>query len=746
MSPSRLDSAKFDKLLRELIEDLIVVADGRRFSPDAWVRELLANPLTLPGVFNALPLAQHFRDQFDAIAALIPDDDASRRSALGKARAIARESVESSAYYRGFEADVPRTSRGQKSTKNGGERSTGEQLASPRPASQKSLGRKSSGRKATRGGLLGAEEDVPPPPMPPPPPPPPPDAMVPPPRSAPPPPSPSPPSMTPGLESRAPDAAPPPPERRFIEAGIMGHDGKSPLELDTEYILEFGVVVEKKKAKLAHASLPSSELLFKEHEETIELTVQVDSSDFEIAQKSMTLVLPRRGPSLGKARFDVRALHGGDCVIVATFHKQGNFIEQMELTLSVGAAESAHSSQTSGRNLDNATMLQPRDVGISVAPAAGGGYDFVIWGAVQARVRLPITESNLTQAVVNARTKLMSVVTQKGSDGGYVFQTGVDIPPDDATKALDTMRDAGARLFQQLFFSADAGPDVQRVGEWLQQQATTKNSRLKLQVVARNFPVPWPLLYVGPDDGPADWEGFLGMRHIIEQIPLQPDLLVPNPDIASDSPSLSVSVTANSGIDVQMGGDFVQRQRDYWAETADSLGLRVVQRERGEELIAALSGAADDQLMYLYCHAITSGIGDVNGIDSSCFVLTGEERVTLGQLNKSASMKKKLPGNPLVIINACESAELSPMFYDGFVPYFMAKGARGVVGTECKTPALFATEWALRFFPMFLGGASVGDAMLATRRDCWTEWNNPLGLLYAVHCNTDTRVAPGLAT
>ena len=103
-----------------------------------------------------------------------------------------------------------------------------------------------------------------------------------------------------------------------------------------------------------------------------------------------------------------------------------------------------------------------------------------------------------------------------------------------------------------------------------------------------------------------------------------------------------------------------------------------------------------------------------------------------------------LRGKPLVFINACESAELSPAFYDGFVPYFMAKGARGVVGTQCKTPALFAAEWAKRFFERFLDGDALGEAFLDLRREFLDAHGNPLGLLYAVHCDGDTRIEPAL--
>ena len=76
----------------------------------------------------------------------------------------------------------------------------------------------------------------------------------------------------------------------------------------------------------------------------------------------------------------------------------------------------------------------------------------------------------------------------------------------------------------------------------------------------------------------------------------------------------------------------------------------------------------------------------------------------------------------------------------------MDKGARGVVGTECKTPALFAMEWAERFFTRFLDGESPGEAFLGLRREFLEKHRNPLGLLYAVYCNGDTVIKPALAS
>ena len=79
------------------------------------------------------------------------------------------------------------------------------------------------------------------------------------------------------------------------------------------------------------------------------------------------------------------------------------------------------------------------------------------------------------------------------------------------------------------------------------------------------------------------------------------------------------------------------------------------------------------------------------------------------------------------------------------MPYFTAKGARGMIGAECEVPAVFAAEWARRFFDRFLYQKKpVGEIFLALRQEFFYKHNNLLGLLYALYCDGDTRVMPGL--
>lgn len=302
-------------------------------------------------------------------------------------------------------------------------------------------------------------------------------------------------------------------------------------------------------------------------------------------------------------------------------------------------------------------------------------------------------------------------------------------------------------MFDELFGNYGAGEEARLTGAWLRNAAADPRNRLKVQVVSRNAPLPWPALYLGDasEGATLDWDLFLGMRHVIERIPFENGLPALDTEIASDRPRLAVSVNMNSAIDQEMEGSFVAQQEAWWTATSAARPrLDVTARSLSGEVLSALRAQDNvDQLFYLYCHARGHGLSEPGGPDAS-FLEFSDGRLVLSSLKLDAPARIRFRGSPLVFINACESAGLSPMFYDGFVPYFMSKGARGVVGTECKVPALFAAQWANRFFDRFLDGESLGELVLGLRRSFLLEHRNPLGLIYAVHCDSDTVIAPAL--
>jgi hypothetical protein len=539
------------------------------------------------------------------------------------------------------------------------------------------------------------------------------------------------------------------PDRRFFVAEFEDHPTEQPLEKGEQYTIAFSVGAPSAVA-IAQTEFPD-DLLAEAYKdsEVLEHTVQLNSDDFEIlGESTRPLRVPRTGRSRGKARFDIAPRRNGRCQLVASVHYQGNFVHQMEVTIPVGSGwKEPVEVSTRGRPPDSAAALEPRDISIILEPATPRGFSCTALGSVTGRTVLPITATELDAVVQRARGAMMEVIGWP-SVGEKVFQTRIDIPGDAQNMALKTLARAGARLFQHLFLHPAAGTDAKRTGEWLRENAMDPGLRLTVQIVADQAPLPWTMLYLGDASEGAElnWNYFLGMQHIVEQLPLQQSLSTRDNRIPS-RPELAISINLNSSIDNPAKGiTLVAGHQKHWGEMAAArAGLTLVSRSTRSEVVRALADATTgDQVVYFYCHATASAQGSQDP-DTAEIIMGTNDRAVLADLNLDAPTSVQLAGNPLVFLNACESADLSPLFYNGFVPYFMAKGARGLIGTECKTPALFAVEWANSFFDRFLDGAAVGETVLQLRQEFLREHGNPLGLIYAVHCDADTRIAPALA-
>lgn len=537
---------------------------------------------------------------------------------------------------------------------------------------------------------------------------------------------------------------PPGPPSRWINAQLDDYDAGRPLVVGTTYTLAFGIDAAIKTNLGLQGAAP---FVAPPAPEEYALTVTIDSEDFQLGdQTSRPLRIAKSGLSSGRARFDITPLHDGPSRLTASFLKDGNFVQKMELNLTVGgdAAPVAEISRL-GRTLTNLGELRKRNLTIAIE-AEGRSFVCRYWGPNQAKARLPITVDELADAIKQLRDALMEVVEREEPDSVFPFQDTLDIPPGESDLALLRLATAGYSLYRLLFFHPESDGQCHDMGHWLRKQALDPKAVLKIQIVGTNFAVPWALLYLAEDwdETKLNWECFLGMHHIVEQIPLQNEMYTADCAIEETSSGLAVSLNLNLSIDQQMGMNVVDRQSQYWQQVSMvKPSVRVTTRSSSGQVLTALGPpTADDQILYFYCHATAVGLGQPGGPSASSLTFTGNQSLTLQQLGFKASTDYKLAGNPFVFLNACESAELSPIFYNGFVPYFMSKGARGVLGTECKMPALFAVEWADKFFDELLAGKAVGQIVLDLRRHFYEKHGNPLGLLYGLHCNADTQILP----
>jgi hypothetical protein len=533
---------------------------------------------------------------------------------------------------------------------------------------------------------------------------------------------------------------------RWLNASIDGYSPGDPLRVNETRTLVIGV-----QSTVAQDAIASDHLIaeFPPGVDEVELTVILQSDDFSISSNSAKLYVPRVGASIRNAHFLLTPLHAGVSMLTALILRSGNYVQQLRIELPVEQHESLRPEEPSGRPLSTIASLAPRDLTLVIKAVGGDSFDCTAIGPTFAQGRLPIPRAQLADAIVQARAAIMDVITHRDDTGDYLFQAGIHIPAAVRDLAIKRLARAGFILFRTIFFGPAADAQSRRIGDWLLEQARAPSGTLKVQIVSHEFPVPWALLYLADewDETQVDWECFLGMRHIVEQIPLQMNLSTHSPTMGKPGVPLPVSLSFNADIDSQMSADYVKKQCSYWSTAAfPGLSLRRTQLKGNEEFVAALRDThTADELFYLYCHAETAGLSALGGPGASWLALSGGERLTLDDLYLRAPTQYLLRGAPLVFLNACESAELSPAFYDGFVPYFLAKGARGVIGTECKTPANFALEWSMAFFDRFFAGIPLGQAVFELRRRFFIQDGNPLGLMYAVYCDGDTVVARAAA-
>ena len=310
---------------------------------------------------------------------------------------------------------------------------------------------------------------------------------------------------------------------------------------------------------------------------------------------------------------------------------------------------------------------------------------------------------------------------------------------------------------------------------------------------ATDFVYPWPWLYTLPIDRSHPWrkEGFWGYRYVIEQLPQFPETVgkefETNEIPAEDALRVKIGVFNFAQIDNQ------KRFFARCSETSkDALEHQVWhRRSQWEQFLPA----CDSQVLYFFTHGHTAKPKTLEGQQFARFydtlfegweewlkkpfgaqesewmaqyrqqgldfleVLEGPERLrdeTFILLQSGYLTLPKLRNMnlwnsaPMVFLNMCESAQVSPTLSEGLIDVFLKHGARGVVGTEMPMIPHFADLFSRRFFERFFFGRGtkreveeVGKILLDLRCE-FLEKGNPLGFAYVLFGDATTRLSRSL--
>jgi hypothetical protein len=314
------------------------------------------------------------------------------------------------------------------------------------------------------------------------------------------------------------------------------------------------------------------------------------------------------------------------------------------------------------------------------------------------------------------------------------------------------------------------GSSAWEVGHWIKQHIL-EGSTVQIVDRAQDFVFPWSLVY---DDVPWDEDGlspkvdpagFWGWRYKVELL---------TKDLIETGVGTGVEIDNSEALQVGIGfNDEIPgyaAQRDLFGTLSAKCGDRAVYQsfDSSSELTSYLK-EGKKHVLYVFCHGFTERmatdiqIGDdlIGEFKAWLRTLSPEERKKLkGQedslFNVSDSWirlsfgevpltmmqyyaAERLEYAPLVFLNMCESAQVLPSLSGGFIPFFIQRGARGVIGTECPMTSTFAHPFAQEFFQRLLKGQAVGDILWQLRRE-FLDKGNPLGFAYTLYCDADTKL------
>ena len=307
--------------------------------------------------------------------------------------------------------------------------------------------------------------------------------------------------------------------------------------------------------------------------------------------------------------------------------------------------------------------------------------------------------------------------------------TESNIPtPAELRERLRPLAEVGHHAYREIFGHRSALQTIQAVERF--------STRTYFEVASEDFFLPWELLYPNSLEEPLSHEHFWGLNHIISRVIVQksPPPVGIWPVIPFTSrPKLGLLVhrklTGVKSKEIPFFGELHRKGRIALFE------LRALDPKKKQEEIGEFKSFLDKgfHLAHFACHAFY----EEESPALSCIVLSDEFPISIRDLT---SYEVTIDNHPLVILNACETDNVNPLYSSHFAGALIKCGARGVVATECNISDTFAAVFAQQLYKHLLAGEPLGESLLATRRHFIEELQNPSGLVYSMYAAPSIRL------
>jgi CHAT domain len=573
-----------------------------------------------------------------------------------------------------------------------------------------------------------------------------------------------------------------------------------PLRVGRKYQLEISVSERPEGLTSEEARKPIRELRQSVPVDIL-VTLEADPSDFTIPNPVQKMALPVSGGTAKEQNalftdIEAKRASGGAedllSIYVRLFY-EGTLLEVMEIRAeAVGRFESDQRSrfdlplavQFRQQRLEQPyrdfDVFKPRGMHIDISHSEQGyKLTFTLLkrkvdeeDGEQSQLALTgytsVPETDLESILVAVRKALLKISSSPCYDKNLECADSYEF-----AQAMRELVTLGCKLWTKIF-RYDIHGSLFHIGEWLQNHPLPERSIIQISHdgTAPQFVLPWNFLYEGepPDDSAeADYRQLWGLRYSIEQ-------RIPGCRPLSDEP-MAVNGALDAALLVWQFPESLNQRQLLERVAAQSSGRLTTPRfidDKAKAVQFLESGAA--HLIHFFAHGHTMlPNAERFGFTEADFVMlyqalpadspvkqawqdTYEEISRKSYLSDDSWIKLtngmllldklyglgdhiELHNRPLVLLNMCESAQVTPSLAQSFIHFFINRGASTVIGTECTTRSLFADRFAAKFLARWLSGSQAGEAILDTRLE-FIGRLNPMGLAYTLFGSATTRLEP----
>ena len=361
----------------------------------------------------------------------------------------------------------------------------------------------------------------------------------------------------------------------------------------------------------------------------------------------------------------------------------------------------------------------------------------------------------------------------------------VELRVPDRDELLTSLARLGTRIVTRLFDLGHGG-DFSELGAMLRDALPgVAIIQVSLSGDAEDFVFPWQILTLAPyldQELPPDPLNLWGYRFVLEvkRCGDGADSRPRRPQIARTSAAARVTYGRWNFKNEKEHYDYLQTL----VKRANALLSDPIVESKDEFTAALLRGGGD--LVYVYAHghaaapntslgiryrntarlkletlrkqldenptALAAGaLEDLRTLHEQFLKLTrteAESSLTLTQsdveltylLETIAAARVRLTDAPIVFLNTCESAQVWNAVDGSFVGFFLDRGARAVLGTECTIPIVLADAFGRVALESLFAGSSLGEAVYKARWHLLQQHCNPLGLCYCLYGAADSRL------